>query len=220
MRKVFITLLVLAGIIAAAYTPADAAIKRVASRYNMLNIYGGYATPVGEYNSSGLVDFVDIDRRPVDIKGDSLYDASFFLGIDYATLYGRHMLYMVGFRFTEHNVKDWIFAEIGEEYNLRQYDVELNANYLFLDLVESPWSPYVGAGVQAGFTTYSQEGFQNDSQLKFTFSVNFGLDFKLIQAPKNKSFVTLSSMNNYNLLASDDRPKYLNLGFGLKYYFR
>ncbi len=215
MRRLLVTLIVITAIIAISTIHSEAAIKRVASRYNMLNFYGGYAIPHGEYDESGLVFFI-----PNKIDGDSLYDASLYLGVDYGTIYDHHILYLIGFRFTEHNVKDWIFDEIGFEYNLRQYDIELNANYLFLDLVESPWSPYVGAGVQGGFTTYSVRGFDNDSKLKVAFSLNFGFDLKLMQTSKNKSFVTLASMNNYNLLGTDNRPQYLNLGVGLRYYFR
>jgi len=220
MRKLFVTFIVMIATISSVASSSDAAIKRVASRYNMLNFYSGYADPHGEYDQSGMVSFVDYQGRPSDIAGDSLYDATYYLGFDYGTLYSRHVLYMIGFRFTEHNVKDWIFDEIGDEYKLRQYDIEFNANYYLLDLLEFPWSPYVGAGVQGGFTSYSQRGFDNDSELKFAFSLNLGFDLKLFQAPKKRSYVTLASMNNYNLLASDNRPKYLNIGVGLRYFFR
>lgn len=220
MKRIIITLLVVTAIIATATSSSDATIKRVASRYNIMNFYGGYADPHGEYDQSGLVYFEDNQDNPYDIKGDSLYNPTYYLGIDYGTLYGRHILYMIGFRFTEHSAKDWLFDEINFEYKLRQYDIEFNANYYLLDLVESPWSPYIGAGVQSGFTTYSVKGFDNDSQLKFAFSLNLGFDIKLFQAPNKRSYVTLASMNNYNLLASDNRPKYLNVGLGLRYFFR
>ncbi|MFH2048845.1 MAG: hypothetical protein ABIJ12_05310 [bacterium] len=218
MRRLLVSLIVITAIIATATVPSDAAIKRVASRYNMLNFYGGYAVPVGEYDHIGpLAIEYDINQLAT-LNADSIYNPTYYLGVDYGTLYSRHVLYMIGFRFTEHSIKDWIMDQ--GEFNLRQYDIELNANFLFLDLVESPWSPYVGAGVQGGFTTYSVRGFDNDSQLKVAFSLNFGFDLKLMQTSKNKSFVTLASMNNYNLLGTDNRPQYLNLGVGLRYYFR
>ncbi len=220
MLRKFIILIGLFAIITIASTSTDAAIRRVAARYNVLNIYGGYAEPHGEYSESGLVYFVDSLNRPRYIDADSLYDPTYYLGIDYGTMYGHHFLYLIGFRFTEHNVQKWVFDEVGK-YNLRQYDIEFNANYYFLDLLESVWSPYVGAGAQAGFTVYSVKGtVSNDSKLKVAFSANFGFDVKILQTAKKKSFVTISSMNSLNMVATDNRQKYLNLGVGLRYFFR
>ncbi len=218
MRKLIVIFIVIAAIISSVASSSDAAIKRVASRYNMLNIYGGYADPHGEYDHVGPIPIELSINQLATLDADSIYNPTYFLGIDYGTLYSRHVLYMIGFRFTEHNIQDWILDQ--GEFKLRQYDIEFNANYYLLDLVEDPWSPYVGAGVQGGFTSYSQRGFDNDSELKFAFSLNLGFDLKLFQAPKKRSYVTLASMNNYNLVASDNRPKYLNIGVGLRYFFR
>jgi outer membrane protein W len=115
-------------------------------------------------------------------------------------------------------VKEWLEKAYGEKINFRQYDIELNANYYFLDLTSTVFSPYTGAGVQAGFTSFSPEGFEDESEIKVAGSLNFGADLKLFD--NGRSFLTVASMNNYNLLASDNRPKYLNLGFALRYFFR
>ena len=127
---------------------------------------------------------------------------------------------MLGFRFTDHNVKD-IFAEIpAQDITYRQYDLEFNVNYLLNNLARTFWSPYVGIGAQAGFTSLSEKGADDQSDLKFALSLNFGVDFKIWGEPKNRSFVTLSSINSLNFLGSDNRPQYLNIGGGLRYYFR
>ncbi|MFQ6008785.1 MAG: hypothetical protein ACE5K8_07545 [Candidatus Zixiibacteriota bacterium] len=198
---------------------SEARILRVAKRYHLIDFYAGYATPHGEYWKMGDVHFVDRFSRPVALDADEWLDETYFLGFDYGTLYRAHWLFMVGFRFTDHNVMD-VF-DIPEEILYRQYDLELNLNHMFNDLGHLYWSPYVGIGTQMGFTSFKIKGTANDqSDLKFAFSLNFGVDFKIWGAPGGRSFVTLSSINNFNLFASDDRPKYLNLGAGIKYYFR
>ncbi len=199
-------------------SPADARITRVAAQYNLVNFYGGYATPHGEYDEVGLIRFVDELDRPVELDADSLFEETFFLGLDYGTLYRKHFLFLIGFRYTQHSVKEWLERSYGEEIGFHQYDIELNANYMFVDLANTPISPNIGAGVQAGFTSFAPKGFDNESEINLALSVNAGLDLKVYEGPR--SFVTLASMNDFNLLASDDRPKYLNLGLALRYYFR
>lgn len=201
---------------------SEARIVKVERRYNMLNIYGGYATAHGEYDWVGLID-VGIETSQGDIldivEAGDLFDPTWFVGFDYGTIYNHHLLCMIGFRYTEHNPQDWLVRSVGK-FNYRQYDIELNANYMLFDLTKNFASPYVGAGVQAGFTSYSEEGFDDDSRMKLACSINFGADLKIYQNPDGRSFVTISSMNNYNFWGTEDRPMYLNLGAALRYYFR
>ena len=197
----------------------EGGISKVGRKYNMLNFYGGYAEPHGEVGYVGLIELQDGLGNPISMEAGSVLDPTWFAGFDYGTLYNRHTLIMIGFRFTEHNAQDWITSQVSR-FTYRQYDVEFNANYMLLDLNRNIASPYVGAGVQAGFTSYAEERLDDDSQLKVAVSLNFGADLKVYQDPKSHSFVTISSMNNYNLWGSTDRPKYLNLGAALRYYFR
>lgn len=208
--------LLLAGTVA---VDATAAIKRVAARYNVLNFYGGYATPHGEYGQVGFITFVDELDRPVEEDADQLFDGTYYFGVDYGTLYSRYALVLIGFRYTEHNVQDYL-REAFEEFDYRQYDVELNLNFYPLDMRSSFASPYAGAGVQAGLLSTSVPGYDDESEIKVAFSLNFGADLKIFESPSGRSFVTLSSMNNYNLFASEDRPKYLNVGAAVRYWFR
>ena len=213
----FLVILILATVLMSSV--ADAAIRRVAARYNLVNFYGGYASPWGEYNEIGLVRFVDELDRPVNIDADEAFDGTFYVGFDYGTLWTRNVQFMLGFRFTDHQVQDWIF-ESSEEFNYRQYDVEFNLNFYPIDITQNPLSPYVGVGFQAGLLSTEVEGFDNESDIKLAGSVNFGADFKVYEAPGGRSFITLASMNNFNVIASDDRPKYLNIGGALRYWFR
>ena len=221
MLRIIRPTVVLLALVFAVSSFAEAGIKRVARRWNVIDFYGGYARPHGEYGAMGDLPFTDQSGHPINLRADEWLDETYFLGFDYGTLYKAHLMYMIGFRFTDHNVKD-VFRDIPQkDIRYRQYDLEFNANYMFNDLSKLFWSPYVGVGAQAGFTSFSIKGAGNDeSQLKFALSLNFGVDFKIWTAPKGRSFVTLSSINNLNFLGSDDRPVYLNIGGGLRYYFR
>ncbi|RKX29666.1 MAG: hypothetical protein DRP47_01100 [Candidatus Zixiibacteriota bacterium] len=220
MLRFLLNCLITAMFLMAIVPQTEARISKVERRYNLINVYGGYATPHGEYDNVGLIEFVDqYGNAVINIPGDSLFDPTWFVGFDYGTLYNRHILCMIGFRYTEHNVQDWLISSVGK-FNYRQYDIELNANYMLLDLTKNIISPYAGAGVQAGFTSYSEEGFDDDSQIKLACSINFGADLKIYQNKKGRSFVTISSMNNYNFWGTEDRPMYLNWGAALRYYFR
>ena len=199
---------------------SEGRIARVARKYHMLDFYAGYATPHGKYEKIGDAVFVDQNSRPISLDADEWLDQTYFFGFDYGTLYSAHWLAMLGFRFTDHNVMD-IFQDIpADDITYRQYDVELNLNYMFNDLGSLFWSPYVGLGTQAGFTSLAEKGSDDQSNLNVALSLNFGVDVKIWGSPENRSFVTLSSINNFNLVGSGNRPNYFNIGAGLKYYFR
>ncbi len=220
MSKIVRPAVVLLALVFAVSSIAEARIQRVAKRYYVVDFYAGYAAPHGEYDRMGDVPF-EVSYLPVTLSADQWLDNTYFLGFDYGALYRDHLLLMIGFRFTNHNVKD-VFVRIPEQdIAYRQYDLELNFNYMFNDLSKLIWSPYVGIGSQAGFTSLSIKGADNNqSDFKFALSLNFGVDFKVWGGPQSRSFVTLSSINNLNFLGSDNRPQYLNIGGGLKYYFR
>ena len=144
------------------------------------------------------------------------------------------MLYQVGFRYTNHNFVDSLVLvdtnEVEEvittvtyyfkDINYRQYDFDFNVNYLFNDLNVKDWSPYLGVGVQAGFTSKSMKGYDSENEIEMALNLNYGLDVKIWKQALNRGFLALSSSNSVNLLATDDRPKYFNFGLSLKYYFR
>ncbi len=212
---------VLLALVFAAGSPSEAAIKRVAKRYNVIDFYGGYARPHGDYKRMGDLPFTDQSGYPIELSADEWLDDTYFFGFDYGRVYKAHLMYSLGFRFTKHRVMDVFESPPAKDIRYRQYDLEFNTNYMFNDLSKFFWSPYVGVGAQAGFTSFSIKGADNDeSQLKFAFSLNLGVDFKIWAEPKGRSFVTLSSINNLNIVGSDDRPIYLNIGGGLRYYFR
>jgi hypothetical protein len=187
----------------------------------VVDFFATYSIPHGQYGKMGEVRFVDRFGRPTKLDAGEWLDETYSLGFDYGTLYRARWLLAFGFRFTDHKVMD-VFSTIrSRDITYRQYDLELNLNFMFNDISRAFLSPYIGMGAQAGFTSFAiKRAANNVSDLKFALSFNFGVDFKIWGAPRNRSFVTLSSMNNFNFVGTDDRPKYLNIGFGVKYYFR
>ena len=207
-------------------TSADAgAIVRVTRTLNVIDFYGGYAYPWGNYEGTIARDFL-INNRLVDVEAENLYEPTFYLGFNYGTLRRGHLLYQLGFRYTNHRMLDTVYLPFdtvyyfGFDYSYRQYDFDFNLNYMVNNLNLKTWSPYVGVGFHAGFTSLSAKGYDAETEIEMALSVNYGLDVKIWKMKDNQSFIALSSINNFNFWASEDRPKYLNFGVGLKYYFR
>jgi hypothetical protein len=223
-----LTLLALSAI-----TPtADAGLVRVAVRYDVFDITGGMSSPVGQYDGlAGFVDFYDINERPTDVDGDVLYDPTFHLGITYGQLRNARMLVTLGFRWTKiEAVNIGGLNSVGREGlaiffdpkkpSVDQYDLDFNFNYLLMDITKKSFAPYVGAGFRAGFATARVKGFDTEYRLNSVLAGNFGAEVKLWEGDKKRSFLTLASVNSYDLFSSGDRPKYFNVGGALKYYFR
>ncbi|MEW5994561.1 MAG: hypothetical protein AB1744_09210, partial [Candidatus Zixiibacteriota bacterium] len=209
----------------------DAVIRKVGRVYNVIDVYGGYSTPIGEYDELGSAIFTDRNLRVVELKADSVYNATFHVGFTYGQLRGGHFMYSIGFRYTKietldtfvtDRVGDTIFFVFFEPRtpSFNQYDVDFNVNVYATNPSKAIISPYVGLGVSAGITSQTDEGFDSQNWLTVNFRVNFGGELKLWEAPKIRSFVTLASINSVDLLASDKHPRYLNIGGAVKYYFR
>jgi hypothetical protein len=193
---------------------ADAALVRVPKRYNYLTFFGGYSSPIGEYDGVGDTDFRDPFDRDISLDADDIYEPTFHFGFNYGQLRNSHIAFNVGFRYTkvkhklEFNVRD---------VKINQYDVDLELNYLLLNLNREVFSPYVGVGVNAGITSIGADGYENQNHTDIAASVNGGMEF--VVGRFTNGFVTLASINSYTFWNSQNRPKYINIGGGLKYYF-
>ena len=200
-------------------------ISRVARRLNLLEVYGGVGVPSGEYDGLPNIPFV-INSRRVDVKADDIYGSAFHLGVTYGQLRNRHILVSVGFQFTENAIEDTIplpldtILILPDDFKIRQYDLTLNLNYFFLDLNEQPWSPYFGIGLQAGIASLTFRDFTTENEFNTSIGFNFGADLRLWQEAGGRSTVTLSSINTWNFVTSNDRPAYLQIGGGIRYWFR
>jgi len=227
MSRIIRPAVVLLALVFAISSFSEAAIRRVAKRWNVIETYGGYSSPIGSYHTIGTIDFENGSGILVDIDADRVYDPTFHLGITYGQLRGGHLLYSIGFTYTKIETPDtfvvdptisYIFIPVKPSFN--QYDIDFNLNFLAANIAKVPIAPYVGLGFHGGITSQTASGYDSENWLTLAASLNFGADFKLWGASKNRSFVTISSINSLDLFGSDQRPRYLNFGVGLKYYFR
>ena len=237
ITKLFIFVLV-AGTLALLSVENVSAITRTTRTLNFVEFYAGSSMPQGTY--TGLPDFnFIINNRLVDVDAEDVYDNTFHLGLGYGQLRGSHLLFSLGFKYTKHDVKDTILifiydgpldtippiqgdtiVTVDSSTNYNQFDLEFNLNYMITDITKSPFAPYVGIGVQAGLLSISGGGFQSQNEVMLGLRLNFGADFKIWSAKDGTSLLTLSSLNSYDFYGSNQKPKYLNLGFGFRYYFR
>lgn len=206
------------------------AITKVPRSFGVLEFSGGFSDPTGSYDHIANIDF-DVNGAPVNLKADKLYNSSYFLNVSYGTLRDNHWLVSAGFMWSHINAKDEIvyysdptvdsmFVWQPTKPNFNQYDIRLNANYLFNDLEASPWSPFVGLGFAAGFTSQTLRGYKSENETNVAFGVNFGAELKIWQAADKRNFVTLASTNNWDFLTSGYRPANFNIGAAIKVYMR
>ncbi len=226
MMRIIRPTVVLLALVFAVSSLAEAGIKRVARRWNVIETYGGYSSPFGSYHRIGATDFRIESGHVFDIDADKVYDPTFHLGLTYGQLRGGHLLYSIGFTYTKIETLDTFFTDsdkfyfIGVKPSFNQYDIDFNLNFLATNISKAPIAPYVGIGFHGGITSQTAPGYESENWLTLATSLNFGADFKLWGDLKNRSFVTLSSINSVDILGSDLRPRYMNFGIGLKYYFR
>lgn len=193
---------------------AGAALVRVPKRYNYITLFGGYSSPIGEYDGVGDTDFTDPFDRDVSVDADELYEPTYHVGLNYGQLRNNHIAFNIGFRYTK--VDHTIGFNI-DDVSINQYDIDLELNYLPLNLTKEMFSPYVGAGINAGITSIGADGFDNENHTDIAASLNAGME--VVVSRFSNGFLTLASINSYMFWNSSNRPKYINIGGGLKYYF-
>jgi hypothetical protein len=198
---------------------ADAALVRVPKRYNYLTFFGGYSSPIGEYDGVGDLDFSRFGTD-VSVDGSDAYDATYHFGFNYGQLRNNHIAFGIGFRYTDvpHSIHELeVDIVLIEDVIIRQYDLDLDLNYFPLDLTKEVFSPYVGVGINAGITHLGGDRLESRYYTDIAASVNGGMEF--VVGRFTNGFVTLASINSYTFWNSQNRPKYINIGGGLKYYF-
>jgi hypothetical protein len=208
-------------------SPVNGEIVRVARRYNVINFFGCSSSPVGKYDGLvGFVDFINTQGHLVKVDGDKIYDPTYQLGFSYGQIRNNQMLLEIGFRYTriEQTGDSPLTFSTSDGYSvvakLHQYDLDINFNYLFMNIIEQSFAPHIGVGFRAGFTNASASGFNSEAHLNTVLAANVGAELKIWEGAQKRSFITLASVNSYDLFGSGDRPKYLNIGGAFKYYFR
>jgi hypothetical protein len=206
---------------------STASIERTAKRWYMLDLYGGTSMAHGEYDGIAGVPFTGPGDELLKVDASDLYKDGSHLGINYGVMKAT-TLFALGFRYTDIRIFEPILIPGYEPYrpfgfddvNLTQWDFDLYLHQYFADLSKSTASPYLGLGTQIGATRLTAKGYKSENKMAFALSVDFGADLKITSGAGGRSFVTLSSVNSYQFVGTNDRPKYLNVGVGLKYFFR
>lgn len=206
------------------------AISKVAKKYNFLEFSVGFSQPVGTFDKIGAggyqINFINDSGRLFKLDAAEVYDASYHFGINYGQIQGN-IAFNFGFNFTQVNHEDTFFVDdviywydnsIGE-LTFRLYDLNVNLNYHFTDPTKMGLSPFVGAGLKTGFLNASIPGFESENEFTYSLGINFGADATIWQSSDKRSMIAISSINQFQFLQSSSRPKYLNIGGGIKYYF-
>ncbi len=207
------------------------AISKVTKKVNFVEFYGTYSHPIGTYESIGVgsyeIPFENSMNRIFKLDAVDVYDGSYGFGINYGQIQGNKM-FSLGFGFTEikhddtflvDDVVHW-YNELFESPTFRLYDLNLNFNYYLADPTRMGLSPYLGAGFKAGFLNASTPGAEAENDITFSLGINFGADITFWESANKRSFIALSSKNQFQFLNSSVRSKFFNFGAALKYYFR
>lgn len=197
--------------------PDAGAISRVGRSLNFLEVYGSKSKPVGE------LEFVNVVGSSEDFDAEDLYDPTYSFGLGLGQVRSGQLAWALGLRYTKHQLDDDIgdYFTDTEGLSFNQYDLELSINYYFADVAASAFSPYVGLGLAAGLMSphYEESNEDFDSEAKALAGLNFGFDLRLAQRPDGSQF-SLVSANRYDIMATSERPRYLNIGLALRYYVR
>jgi hypothetical protein len=205
------------------------AIERVASRLGYLEVRSSYAIPQGTYEGLPGLDFDFGDGQTFAFDADRVFDDGFALGLTYGQLMGRYWRTSFGFDYAKNKVKNPILQNEGiyeyrvgftddETYHL--YDLTIRGAFAPTNLEQSPWCPFVGLGVAFGFGSANAPGYETNYDFGTALSLDFGADVKLWTAPDSRSFVALSSINSWDIMATGNRIKLLQIGGGLRYFFK
>ncbi len=213
MRK---TALLLAIILFLSGSATQASIEKVPRRFHLFRFYGSWAEVYGSSSETAGGKL----RFSSPMKNSNFLESTWSTGVEYGVLYSRHFLVGFGFRYTPHNTQDWIFDTYGVTYDLRQYDLEINLNYIQFDLAVVPFSPYAGLSFQTGIVQFKPRNFATEWSFSSGASVNFGADVTIFKAGNDLSFLTISSDNRYDVWSTEGRPKYLHTGISLNYYYK
>lgn len=195
------------------------ALTQEARSLYVTGMHVGYSSPFGNYNGIGSFEWTGGS-----LTASELLDPTYHVGLEIGKVSNDHLLAGIGFRYTKINVNDAIgdyLTPIDTSIlRFNQYDINLDCNYYLTNLYEESLSPYFGGELIAGFTSFAPPGFRSETKFSFGVAVNFGLDMKVWSAADKRSFITLASINSWQLAAGGNRPRYLNIGGGLRYFFR
>ena len=209
-RLIFVLLFILT--VAALPTQA---VDRVPRSIYVFGVHAGWSGPFGDYSAIGP--YV-IDPYQT-FSASDLFNSTYHMGMEIGRLTGENLYTGLGIRYTKIET-DRVWGIVPPEVKFHQFDVNLDVSFYPVSPLQESVSPYFGPGLGLGFTTQSVRGYRSESQFNVSLNLNFGVDFRVWKATDGRSLITLSSVNSANILATGDRPKFVNIGGALKYFFR
>lgn len=228
MKKALIVSIVAICMVISTADISSARIARVEKAFNFLEFYVSGSMPVGEYERIGVGDyeipFYNSQGRLFDLDADEVYKDAVSFGVKYGRLQGERWSYSLGLEYTTVKHEDTFYVDdlihmYNDEFeqpDIRLYDLAIDVNFHFANPHKAPFSPFVGVGFNGGIL---YESVESSNEIVYGLGLNFGADVTVWKDPSNRSFVTLSSVNKYQLLADKNRPRYLQIGGAVKYFF-
>jgi hypothetical protein len=241
MHRLQVTVVALVLGVVTSWTQVEARIARVPQRLNMIEFFAGGSSITGNYTGLGADSWQELfvgARTSLEVDGSDMFKSTFHLGFGYGRLRNNRVLFSIGFLYTKVAYQDSILVRFPNAMgtyptrniysHINLFDVDFNLDFFFNSLRHRPWSPFIGLNFKGGLMVFSTDlrdpmtglKYATESQVKTTLGVNFGADVKIWRAPSGRSFMTLSSRNSWDILASGNRPRYLNIGVGWRYFFR
>ncbi len=198
---------------------AEAAITRVSKRLGFVEFYAGYAKPVGTVDGYPVQygEFL-IGDEVVDADAEDIYNTISSFGLRFGQIVGGHTQVSFGLQYSNLRVLDDPEWSVVPETDFETYDLDFDLNFRFFNLTSSPFSPYIGAGLLAGLVRAHGTGIETEYTGTVGVTANFGAELKIWESNRG-GVMTIASVNDYQLVATGDRPRYLNIGGALRYYF-
>lgn len=224
MKKGRIAVITAVVAVIAVTSMSQAAMVKVGRRYNIFEVYGGLSEPIGKYEGVGVLDF-QYEGRTYKLDADQIYESTYHFGFNFGQLRDGRFEYLVGFQYTKIKQLD-IFETTELAWQMvpipfmNQYNLKAQGNYLFTNLPDVGFAPYLGLEMMAGLTSLTATDVETETQFDVSFAANAGVELKLWGDSYGQNFVTLAPQVSWQFFASGYRAKHLNYGGGIKYYFR
>jgi hypothetical protein len=210
------------------------AIVRVKPRWTFSEFYAGFGTAYGSYSGLPIDAIGDFDPyrdafdrlRVPEFDADVLWGTPFQIGLNIGQVRNGHIAYSFGFRYTRHDLKagpyenEEVITTLSFVPELHQFDLAFNIGYFLTDISTSAVSPYIGVGFLGGLTHANYELVEDEQDANLALAVNFGADLRLTEPNRQGAFWAISSVNSFEFVGTSNRPKYVNFGAALKYYFK
>lgn len=220
-RNIALLVLVVAGVIGSASSAN--AVVRGARQTGYFEFSVGGSSPIHEYDRLGSFPFFSQNDRPVFLAASDVYDPTFQLGLAFGQLVRDQYTLGVSFRYTNVRIDDYALDQIEDngysrDYRYNLYEIGADLNLYLLPHSKASLAPYVGAGLSVGAFSESAPGEDANAELVGDLHLNFGADLAVINEASTGGRMTLSSINSVSIGSLNDRPRYLTIGVGIRYF--